>query len=363
MATDVQVPNQTIVTQAVSYNGQLPYKLGASIGETAKGIAADCSSFVQYVFSQNKIDLPRTADQQYLATKTGGGVKSAIDGSSYATGQDVALNNLQPGDLVFLGGWNDPSNLPGYAGIQHVAIYIGNGNIVQEGGGVTNSVNVAPLALYSGHVIAATRVNSVSEISGYSGTVSSNVANTSASVTGGEATGPAIATITTDFNKYVGTSYGDLGNDPSLGPVFKQIQIVLGRSSTDTFTSADAATAAAGIQTEVSTGLNSESPWDTTIRVLGSLPVDARVLIPGIGGLFAANDLFGYATNNANPLSLIDTLGTLATSLANPSNWLHVGAMFIGVGLVGIGIFLAAKDLAPAGTTSAVQNGAMMAAL
>jgi len=158
----------SLVSNATSLIGKVPYKLGASVGETASNVVADCSSFVQRVFTVSGIDLPRTADQQYKATMTGGGVTSAL-GGKYATGTTVAsggssgtisASSLLPGDLVFMGGWNDPTNNPGYAGIQHVAIYAGNGTIVEEGGANQN-VNATPLSSFNGHIIAATRVNNV----------------------------------------------------------------------------------------------------------------------------------------------------------------------------------------------------------
>src|SRR3546814_9149982 len=43
----------------------------------------DCSGFVQFVFGNNGISLPRTADQQF------------------EMGQPVSYSRLQPGDLVF----------------------------------------------------------------------------------------------------------------------------------------------------------------------------------------------------------------------------------------------------------------------
>jgi cell wall-associated NlpC family hydrolase len=158
----------SIVSEATGLIGKIPYQLGASVGQTASNVVADCSSFVQKVFSNNGIDLPRTADQQYKATMTGGGVTSEL-GGKYATGTTVAgggsngiisANVLKPGDLVFFGGWNDADNPPGYAGIQHVAIYAGNGNIVEEGSANQN-VNAVPLSSFNGHIIAATRVDNV----------------------------------------------------------------------------------------------------------------------------------------------------------------------------------------------------------
>ncbi|MBP2398136.1 NlpC/P60 family protein [Glutamicibacter protophormiae] len=68
--------------------------------------AFDCSSFSQRAFGQSGISLPRTSTQQFFAAP-----------------QYVSLNNLRPGDLVF-------SSSNGGSSFYHVAIYIGNGQVV-----------------------------------------------------------------------------------------------------------------------------------------------------------------------------------------------------------------------------------------
>lgn len=69
-------------------------------GGTSLTNGADCSGFVQSVFKNFGYSLPRTA-----AAQAGAGVQ-------------VSLSDLQPGDLLF------------YHGFGHVAIYIGNGQVV-----------------------------------------------------------------------------------------------------------------------------------------------------------------------------------------------------------------------------------------
>ena len=69
-------------------------------GGTSLTNVADCSGFVQSVFKNFGYSLPRTA-----ASQAGAGVQ-------------VSLSDLQPGDLLF------------YHGFGHVAIYIGNGQVV-----------------------------------------------------------------------------------------------------------------------------------------------------------------------------------------------------------------------------------------
>jgi cell wall-associated NlpC family hydrolase len=65
----------------------------------------DCSGLVQYVYGKNGIALPRSSKELYNA------------------GKPVRFSELAPGDLVF------KSNTY-KSGISHVAIYIGDGNIL-----------------------------------------------------------------------------------------------------------------------------------------------------------------------------------------------------------------------------------------
>ena len=90
-----------------------PYKFGASTSTTRY---FDCSSFTKYVFGKHAINLPRTSRDQARQ------------------GVFVARSNLKKGDLVF---FDVSAKRPG---IDHVAIYAGNGQIIhtyQSGVGVT----------------------------------------------------------------------------------------------------------------------------------------------------------------------------------------------------------------------------------
>ncbi|MFA6074867.1 MAG: C40 family peptidase [Negativicutes bacterium] len=71
-----------IISTAKKYQG-VPYLFG---GSTPKGF--DCSGYVQYVFAQNKVKLPRTADEQY---KNG----------QIVCDKSFDYRKLQPGDLLF----------------------------------------------------------------------------------------------------------------------------------------------------------------------------------------------------------------------------------------------------------------------
>ena len=85
---------EAIVDYALSFVGQVPYVWGG----TSLSSGVDCSGFVQQVYKHFGISLPRT---------------SADQGCS---GYSVSSSDKQPGDLVYYGG--------------HIAIYIGNGQVV-----------------------------------------------------------------------------------------------------------------------------------------------------------------------------------------------------------------------------------------
>jgi len=92
-----------IGTTAAQYLGT-PYRFG---GEGADGI--DCSSFVQKVFREHQINLPRTAREQSQM------------------GSDVAQGDLRKGDLVF---FHTYASYP-----SHVGIYLGDGKMIHASSG------------------------------------------------------------------------------------------------------------------------------------------------------------------------------------------------------------------------------------
>lgn len=95
-----------VLTTAETYIG-VRYKYG---GSTPKG-GFDCSGFVQFVFARHGVDLPRTSREQ-----------SAIGQSA-----PKQVTALRPGDLMFFDGKGK--------GIDHVAIYVGQGRIIHASAG------------------------------------------------------------------------------------------------------------------------------------------------------------------------------------------------------------------------------------
>lgn len=94
-AEDTQ--GQEIVDYALQFEGN-PYVYGG----TSLTNGADCSGFVMSVFQEFGYELPRVAGEQYEQCEK----------------KDIA--DLEPGDLVFYGS----------GGISHVALYIGNEQII-----------------------------------------------------------------------------------------------------------------------------------------------------------------------------------------------------------------------------------------
>lgn len=117
----------TALTAALSRVG-MPYVWG---GTGPNGF--DCSGLVGWSFAAAGVDLPRTAAQQALA------------------GAAVPLSQIQPGDLLF---WAfDPSD-PGF--IDHVAIYLGKGEMVQA---PYTGASVQVVPLQSTDLVGAVRIN------------------------------------------------------------------------------------------------------------------------------------------------------------------------------------------------------------
>lgn len=299
-------PGQSVVTFASTFIGMVPYALGAPTAKSAAGLTkADCSSFVQFLYQQAGIALPRTADQQYKATQT-----LQVANPSTAT--------LQPGDLLFFGGWGTPENMPGYAGIQHVAIYAGNGNIIQEGGTTAGNVNVTPLSAYEGHFIAATRPFADSSTTGLASQVAAGI---TAGTTSDKLT--SAADVFPFLSKYQGQTWGKLISD-----------------NPQPF---------AGIPIDWATLLDQKNP---------NSMITASDMTSLSEAVFAIITVKEAGLSQTPDIKLLDPLAQIAALLGkftNPSNWLHLGAMLAGVALVGFGMWTVTKDLNETGPQGLVS--------
>ncbi len=101
-------------------------KLGAPYVWAAAGPDVfDCSGFVMWAYAQVGISLPHYSGAMYNATVR------------------ISESQLQPGDLVF---W-DPQGSGGHTGSQHVAIYIGGGQMIHTAHGVA----ITPLDWWTGN--------------------------------------------------------------------------------------------------------------------------------------------------------------------------------------------------------------------
>ena len=112
---------------AMQYIG-VPYVFGGN--SLVYGI--DCSAYVQQVYAQVGVSLPRTADYQY------------------EVGTPISRGELLPGDAVFFTTYT--------YGASHVGIYLGDGNFIHASS--TRGVTISSLNehYYSTHYIGARRM-------------------------------------------------------------------------------------------------------------------------------------------------------------------------------------------------------------
>lgn len=89
-----------LIARAKQFIGT-PYKWGGT-----GPLGFDCSGFTQFLYRELGIDLPRISAQQS------------------SSGKRVGIDQLRPGDLVL---WDNSSR---NNGADHVAIYIGNGQVI-----------------------------------------------------------------------------------------------------------------------------------------------------------------------------------------------------------------------------------------
>lgn len=115
-----------IISNAMDYLG-VPYVFG---GTSPYGF--DCSGYVQYVFANAGISLPRTADVQY------------------EVGMPISTTELVAGDLVFFSTYT--------WGASHVGIYLGDNNFIHASSSRGISVDSLGSSYWSSHYIGARRI-------------------------------------------------------------------------------------------------------------------------------------------------------------------------------------------------------------
>lgn len=93
------MPRSSAGDAAVSQVG-VPYLWGGTTPESG----FDCSGLMAWAWSKADVTLPRTSSGQYAATRR------------------IPRSELRPGDLVFWGTGDQ---------VSHVAMYVGNGRVVQ----------------------------------------------------------------------------------------------------------------------------------------------------------------------------------------------------------------------------------------
>lgn len=91
-----------------------PFHYGALPEEAPEKF--DCSSLVQYLYRRISVDLPRSSIEQAHI------------------GGEVLFTQLEIGDLLFFRGHIVHYNLEFPAGVGHVALYLGNDQVIQATG-------------------------------------------------------------------------------------------------------------------------------------------------------------------------------------------------------------------------------------
>ncbi|GGF99662.1 C40 family peptidase [Paenibacillus abyssi] len=108
-----------VIADARALIGRVDYQFGV---RNPARLIFDCSSFTEYVFEKNGVDMKwGTKQQQYQ-------------------GSAVSKSNLKKGDLIFF--WTSKKNI-----VNHVGIYIGNGQFIHN----SPSNNVAINSLNTGY--------------------------------------------------------------------------------------------------------------------------------------------------------------------------------------------------------------------
>jgi cell wall-associated NlpC family hydrolase len=143
--------DRLVLAWAVSHVGRFTYNLGSPTdrGGTVQemqtseplGTTCDCSMFTRWAFAQAGIDIGLTTSTQWTANGLlpPGQTPQQTAAVTRGVGSDPPSGGYQPGDLIFFGVDDGPNG--------HVAIWLGNGMIVQCSASGDGS-NIRPLAGY-----------------------------------------------------------------------------------------------------------------------------------------------------------------------------------------------------------------------
>jgi cell wall-associated NlpC family hydrolase len=125
--------SELVLTKAKYYK-DTPYSRGGSLD---RGYATDCSGFVQYIYKNFKIDLPRSSAEQAQVGKV---VARSMD-----------FSKMLPGDLLFFS--------RGGRHVGHAGIYLGEGKMIHASNR-RNGVTITDLrqSYYEGTFVVAKRV-------------------------------------------------------------------------------------------------------------------------------------------------------------------------------------------------------------
>lgn len=129
-----------VVSLAKSLIGKVKYVFGS---DNIEGGTGDCSSFTEYVFKKNGIDIGADTELQYLS----GGTK--INN----------MSDLQSGDLVFFAYTYASGHVDG---VSHVGIYSGNNKFIHCSSGAGNVVESDISSdYYNSHFLSGLRKSGV----------------------------------------------------------------------------------------------------------------------------------------------------------------------------------------------------------
>ena len=114
-AKSIAAAREEILRQTMPYLN-VPYLWGGTYPRTG----LDCSGFVQLVYHQAGLSLPRVTSQQFGATRY------------------LKPSEVLPGDLIFFAMKN-----PGTANVDHVGIYVGKGLFIAAS--TANGIHIEPI--------------------------------------------------------------------------------------------------------------------------------------------------------------------------------------------------------------------------